>query len=461
VDPALALTMVPAPTPPAPVTLPNLVPHWKFATDGPIVVSSTEDTSTHNPIVSGQPAYVDISVQNLSLVDAGSFSSSLYLDDESVETLRASDGLSGRFTLTFDDRLLPDMSTGEHTLRLVIDPTNAIAEHDEFDNTYELTLTSFTVPPPTLQPATFTDAEIDTLIAKLPSAADDRRPVLGDGNSELGSLALELADVGYYLMTGTSTRDERLRILLLDRQDYESWIDTDYVEKFATSPVADHASILARREKLKTDNPAFKTRDQGRVILVVDAERPFADVLSSLAHELGHANQDFQHPEQATVNGNDALDGIQEAQAQQFERAFWLTLEARLGTPLMAYPTHAAFISVIDAALDGWLAGYPSEEHDRGHLIQWLAVLTDPSLATLKNELTTTGGLTAAGSLTLFSHLVAIEPANATSYVNGLLAQLTAQLPTIRALAEARLTASLPLDGEGLPDLTTVGLATP
>jgi hypothetical protein len=105
VDPALALTMVPAPTPPAPVTLPNLVPHWKFATDGPIVVSSTEDTSTHNPIVSGQPAYVDISVQNLSLVDAGSFSSSLYLDDESVETLRASDGLSGRFTLTFDDRL--------------------------------------------------------------------------------------------------------------------------------------------------------------------------------------------------------------------------------------------------------------------------------------------------------------------------------------------------------------------
>ncbi|MDA0797973.1 MAG: hypothetical protein O2884_04760 [Chloroflexi bacterium] len=88
-----ALTMVLPPTPPAPVTLPNLVPHWNFATDGPIVVSSAEDTSTHNPIVSGQPAYVDISVQNLSLVDAGSFSSSLYLDDELVETLRASDGL--------------------------------------------------------------------------------------------------------------------------------------------------------------------------------------------------------------------------------------------------------------------------------------------------------------------------------------------------------------------------------
>ncbi|MDA1173886.1 MAG: hypothetical protein O2826_05125 [Chloroflexi bacterium] len=317
------------------------------------------------------------------------------------------------------------------------------------------------MPPPAVQPATFTDAEIDTLIANLPSAADDRRPVLGEGNSELGSLALELADVGYYLMTGTSTRDERLHILLLDRLAYESWIDADYVEKFATSPVVDHPSILARREKLKTDNPAFKTRHQGRVILVVDAERPFTDVLSSLAHELGHANQDFQHPEQATVNGNDALDGIQEAQAQQFERAFWLTLEARLGTPLMAYPTHDAFISVIDAALDGWLDGYPSEEHDLGHLIQWLAVLTDPALASLKNDLTTTGGLSAAGSLTLFSHLVAVEPANATSYVNGLLAELSAQLPTIRALAEARLTASLSLDGEGLPDLTTVGLATP
>jgi hypothetical protein len=221
------------------------------------------------------------------------------------------------------------------------------------------------------------------------------------------------------------------------------------------------AALLAQREKLKASNPAFKTRDKGVVTIVINAEPPFADVFGSQAHELGQAKQDFDHPSRGDGAPNDAVDGLQEAEAQQFERAFWLTLEARLGATLTSYPASDGFEAVVDSNFDTWIAGYAADEHDLGHLTQWLAVLADPQLASLDAELTTTGGLSAAASLALFDYLVAIDPVDAAAYVDGQIAQLAEYEGTMRTAAKARLVDDLAGELEGRPDLTIPALMTP
>jgi hypothetical protein len=225
--------------------------------------------------------------------------------------------------------------------------------------------------------------------------------------------------------------------------------------------VSRYPDLVARREYLKEVNPAFKTRHEGLVTIVVNAEHSFADVLSSLAHELGHAKQDFDHPEQTVGASTHELNGIQEAQAQQFERAFWLTIEARLGTPILSYPQHQAFTAYVNSLFDSRLSDYSHEEHALGYLVQWLAVLADPNLATLKAELATAGALGAEGSLELFDYLTTIEPDAAPGYVSGLLDDLTTWLPTIVDTAKARRVPGLSPDLEGPPDLRSVALASP
>ena len=452
----------PQPTPPSPLTLPDLAPSWRFGTGGPIVVSSVEGTRTSDPLVIGRPSFVDVAVVNQSTVDAGVFAVDLYVDGVRVNTFRSSDPLSSGVTLLFSDwDRLATLRIGPHVLRIVIDPDDSVAEHDETNNTFEFAIASYGSPPPAQPPATFSPSEIDALLAQLPGALDNLRPVLGEGNSGLSGLALDIADAGYFMLTGTSTRDEALDILLFDRAGYEEWIDESFAEQFATAPAPEYDGVLERRERLKADSPAFKTRHRGVVTIVVDAERPFAEVLDSLAHELGHAKQDFDSPTQSGASANAALDGIQEAQAQQFARALWLTLESRLGTPLLMYPLHAAYQRVVDADLDRWFEDHASDEHWLGYVIQWVAPFADPELRDVGDELVGRGALTALASLAMFDRWLAIEPGDAEAYVDGLLAALPSVEPTIRAIASSRLVIGLTADEEGIATLSTVGLTTP
>lgn len=462
VDAAAPLDPAATPEAPAPLTLPDLVPYWRFGTGGPIVISTVEDTRTTDPLVIGGPSYIDIATYNRSTEEAGEFTVELYVDDAFVTAFNTDDALAGGHTLTFPDwGGLGTLREGEHTIRMVIDPDDEVAEHDETNNTFELTVVSYASPPPVPTPTTLSSSEIDALIVNLASALDDQRPVLGEGNSGLSSLAVDLADVGYFMLTGTSTHDEALNILLFDRAGFEEWVDESFIEDFATTPASEHGGVLARREKIKEENPAFKTRHNGLVTLVVDAERPFADVLGSLAHELGHAKQDFDNPSQTTAIPGQALDGIQEAQAQQFERALWLTLEARLGSPLLTFPAGDAHQDLIDANFDRWFTRYAEDEHWLGYLIQWVAPFADPDLLSISDELVSQGTISGPSSLAMFARWLTIEPDDASAYVDGLIAALPGVEPTIRAIAESRLASELGIDDEGISALSTVGLTTP
>ena len=190
---------------------------------------------------------------------------------------------------------------------------------------------------------------------------------------------LEIVDAGYYLLTGRSLLDERADIYLLNRMDYLAWIDDHYSERFALNELGKYVDILAEREETKAQAAGLKVSRFGKMAVVVDAERDIANVIGSLAHELGHMRQTFLNPNQDDVTyGSYEREALQEAQAQQFERAFWLGLEAFTGVTLLSYPDYQGFRDLIGNRFDFWYGDPNQDEHFLGYLLQWLVVLEDP-----------------------------------------------------------------------------------
>ena len=466
VPPKAVAAPVPAPTPPAPLTLPNLVPGWVFGWDGPIVVSNDRGAFLDTPLTVDKVPFIDIVLHNESAVGvAASFAVDLYFDGEMVHTYDfpgQTDAdifrfwedwgqLSSRVTLT----------EGAHTLRIVIDPDNAVQEANEDDNVYEKTFVWSVggVEAPT--PITFTDEEIQETLSDLQLLLDTREPALAAIGADYTQQVLGIADAGYYLMTGKSLKDERVSISLLPHDDYIAWIDDSFAERFAVSEESAYAELLVRRERTKREFVGFKTRRFDRVAVVVDAQHDIADVINTLVHELGHMRQDFLNPAQTEAGPFFHLDALQEAQAQQFERAFWLALKGFTGLSLLAYPEYDDFHGLVDNRLEGWLAEVNQDEHAMGYLLQWLAVLEDPELTGLKSELASSGGLGADSSLALYDYLVGLPPDSVSAYVAARLEAIATHLETMRALSVSRLVPGLHPDGEGSPDLRVPALLTP
>ncbi len=465
VDSAPALPPITTASPPEPLNAPNLIPGWHFAWDGPIIISAAEGTFTNGSPVVGQQQWIDVVVQNQSVHDASAFSADLYLDGVKVRNFRFDSGLGGGSVGWHEDwgNLLSSVqpSAGTHTLRLVIDPQNEVAESNEADNVYETTVDWFTVAPDALPPIVYTNAKLSDMLAGLPVLLDDRSVVVNDTGANRIPDVLSAADAGYYLLTGGSLLDERLSVFLLSRADYVRWVDDSYAEKFATNPESEYPALLASREKLKTSNPAFKARYLDGAAVVVDAERPFAEVLNTLAHELGHARQDIVNPAQTEAQTAYYLQALHEAQAQQFERAYWLAVERFTGQTLLAYPDHRGFTDLVGFRFDIWKGNVNADEHYLGYLLAWAAVLADVALQDLGQQLVNDGKLDADAALRVYDHLVSLEPSTVEEYVTVRVALFDQTVPTMRTLAKGRLTSNLDPDQEGSPDLRTPALLMP
>jgi hypothetical protein len=455
----------PEPTAPAPLTLPNLVPAWRYGTGGPITASTLRDTDTADPLVAGGPAYLDLAVENVSAVTAGGFSMALYLDGALVNTERFANRLRPGFVSWVNDWAglsgANGPAAGAHTLRLVVDPENEVAEANETDNVFEMTLTWHATTPPASTPTTYTTAQLDALLAGLAEALDDQRPVLGEGGSGRTADALRYAEAAYYLLTGRSLAAEPIDVRLFDRAGYEAWVDLLYADDFATAAPSEYPEVLARREKMKRENPAFKSRHLGRISVAVDAERPFDDVLDSLAHELGHALQDLENPGQTEAPDTAAMSGLHEAQAQVFQRAWWLRVEERTGLRVMRYPAHAGFSELARHWLDGYYADQQTSEHALGYLLAWAAALADVPLIPLNNQLREQGALDADGAQELFAHLVALDPSIVDAYVAERIAIFEQMRPLVEQLVLGRLEHGLAPADEGAVYLRAPALLVP
>ena len=155
------------------------------------------------------------------------------------------------------------------------------------------------------------------------------------------------------------------------------------------------------------------------------------------------------------------INAIQEAQAQQFERAFWKSLEEHTGLALLQYPDLPGFHNLIDSTVDRWVQGSDTDEHHMGFLLQWLAVLDDPELAELRDELEATGELKASSAIELFEYLVDLSPGLVGPYVEQKMSVLSTYLETIKSLSKSRLVSDQAPDNEGSPALSVPGLLTP
>ena len=327
---------------------------------------------------------------------------------------------------------------------MVIDPDNAVKEAREDDNVYDVTLTwgaGAVGSPPSI---TYTTQELREKLADLPALIETRQPAVSPGKRDYTQEVLDIADAGYFLLTGKSLRDERVNIYLLNRDEYLAWIDDHYAERFALNEASEGAALLDERERIKTRSAGLEVSRFGKIAVVVDAERGVADVIGSLVHELGHMRQELLNSAQGDgATPSSQRKGLQEAQAQQFERAFWLALEELTGMELLSYPDHRGLRDLIGISFDSWFAYPYQDEHFLGYLVQWLSVMDDPNLTELKQEVTTHGRLGWRSSLALYYYLVGMPAEAIEAYVDLRLQAIPAYAEAIKALTSGRLVAGL------------------
>ncbi len=462
--PRTADTQAPAayPTPPA---LPNLVPGWRFGWDGPIVVSQERGTSLDTAPVLGRTAYIDLAVANLSTVKPHQpFSVDLYFDEQKVRTFEFStDPRSGDETLLDWAGLTAavEPTPGRHVLKLVIDPENAIEETDEADNTFEKAVTWRHEPALPPQPTTYSDDELRWMLRDLRELIGLRQPTLVPGEPDRREDVLRVVEAGYFLLTGRSMRDERLVVDLLPSKEYVAWVDEDFARSFAVADEADYAALARSREMMKEHALGLKTRRRGEVAVVVDAGQDVAAAINSLAHELGHAVQDFLNPGQTEEMPSLPLQGLREAQAHQFQRAFWLKLEEFTGLDLLTYPDIGPYRAYVAEQVYAVLRDAASSEHRLAILVQWAAIMKEAELESLRTELLTNGRLDADSSKALFDYLASIPVDEVGAKVEQWVTGAAFEAGAIVGIGIGRLAPEGDVDFEGPPGLRSTKLLMP
>ena len=466
VEPKPEVEATPVATAPAPLDLPNLTPGWRQDWDAPISIAQERETYVDSPLTLDGTPFLDLVVHNLSVIQATApFSVDLYFDGARIHTFEFSANMAPNQLYWIEDwdglGDAAEITEGPHTLRMVVDPENAVREVNEDDNEYEKTFVWSAESPAESVPVVYTDEDLLQMLSALPLLLDIREPALSDGGFDYSREVLDITDAGYYLLTGKSIQDERLTIYFFTRAEFEAWIDDYFAERFALNPESDYPTLLERRERIKATAVGITVPRFGKTTVAIDAERGVADVIQSLAHELGHVHQRHDYPATGESGSDNSQRGIREAQAQQFERAFWLKLEELTGANLLSYPDYEGFHVFVNRRLASWRVGINLDEHFLGYILQWLAVLEDPNLSELREELMAEGQLDADASLELFRYLVALPPASAEAYVTSLLDTLDANMRSIVSIATGRLDPDLHSDEEGSPDLRETGLLAP
>ena len=472
VPPKPAPTAGPAPVLPQPLALANLQPGWIFDSDGPISLFHEGDTEHNPPLIVGQDVLLQVTVKNRSSVGTRiPFSVDVFFDDKLVNTFVFQRGIPQKAILSSLWGGLAgevDITPGEHTLKIVIDSRESVREADEQDNVFERTFTWLEEPPPVPDPVErYSTERIAAVLSGLRELLDSREIAVSPGRADYSERIIDVVDAGYYLMTGDSLRDERVDIHILDREEYLRWIDEAFENRFASANAREMPGIHVRYQRLKEYAVGITSREQGRVTAIIDGERPIPTVIDTLAHEVGHLRQDLINPDQHSAALYDPLLlALLESQAQQFQRAFWLSIEEFTGETFLEYPDAEVFREWIARRAFNWFRTAQQDEHALGHLLQWMLVITVPDLAHLEEELRENGSLSAQASMDLYDYLVGLSPSEASALARQTyatansddLADLYNRLVTA---ASERLTPDLHPNDEGIATLRQVGLLTP
>jgi hypothetical protein len=244
--------------------------------------------------------------------------------------------------------------------------------------------------------------------------------------------AVQVFETGYFLVTGSSTAEDRWIPRVFSKEDYERFID----ENAGGDPELKAALAFCCEE----------TPDG--LELIIKGSEASPTVIASLAHEAGHARHRVINPNQSGFSRDTAVGAVGEAMAYALEAAIVRKLGEYTGVNATLIPVESTASSVIR----DWTA-YVQEnisdvalEHTRGHALLWLSVLRDPALADLKTELDDRHTLSPESLFLLHEHFVGMNPDEIEEYTSGLFTEFQNDRKSIEVTLLSRL-ATVPLEG--------------
>ena len=259
----------------------------------------------------------------------------------------------------------------------------------------------------------FTLLTRDELIQLLAVSFGTERPVSNkvriygrDGYIERdgSEIIIEIFENGYYLLTGRTVQQD-------------GWEARYY-------SVDEYNALADEREDptLKRARGWCCIRTEDGLALIMRANNPLAASTAITAHEAGHALQRLINPAQSKAKRDSLIGALREALAYTFEVALTRKIGEYTRVETARWPSGYDW----GEYLDRWRQALKdsvddlTKQHDRGRLIMWQAVLNDPELAHLREELDRNGHVSADSMMDMYRRFVKLTPSEVEPYVESI-----------------------------------------
>ena len=263
----------------------------------------------------------------------------------------------------------------------------------------------------------FTPLSSDEMREKLTEAFGSNAPVLGTAATftpqgkttywrDASDLIIEVFENGYWLLTGRTIQQDGWEARYYAREDYERLAD----ERGDPSL------------KVALGWCCIRTGGDSRLQLVMTGEEPQNAALAVTAHEAGHALQRLLNPAQSKVRRDSLIGALREAQAYAFEVALIRKIGEYAEVETAQAPSGYRWDLYLAERRDDMRNSTKdlSQEHARGRLIMWQAVLHDPDLARLRRELERNGRLSSDSLMEMYYKFVSLTPSEIEPYIESI-----------------------------------------
>jgi subtilisin len=160
------------------IAAPNLTPYQPSGWSDKLVISTTTGTNTNSATLTpSSPLYLDWAViNNGSTSVTTQFWTTLYVDGSARTSWYSDPPLNSFYYVYLTDYALGTLASGTHTIRIVSDVYNAVAETNEFDNEYTRTIVVGAVNLKPYQPSGWSDEIVVSTVSGTHTDSGTLRP---------------------------------------------------------------------------------------------------------------------------------------------------------------------------------------------------------------------------------------------------------------------------------------------
>ena len=418
-----------------------------------VITSYPGSTASSSAAYMNSQAYVSWAMRNEGAsAQETPYTVELLVSGEVVHTWERQGIAAGALDIVVDEPIPAAFAPGTHSVKLQL--RSADGETTEIASAPTNWMRGFAPPRGN---AALTPAERRSRLAALEDIRSAVEPLGGSAEAQQDVVAV--ADLVYRSLYGNSLEEDEVVINILNNEEFSAWVDTECTDVAPTLSQSVQDLYLARCAQAK-GFVGYYTFWRGAPRIVIRNDAPPMDVLSTIAHELGHFRQAITNP---SLNNQVSLDivALREAQAYAHQVVFFRTLESLAGLDLLLYPQLDGYENFVQTRVADLRSRAETSEHARGRLVLWLGLFSDPGLRQQRTVLLNNKFLPAPTAREVFDYLVEFSPLQARVYVNRMMGNVSAQIGAILELVTTRLIPGLPYWNEGSPELREVGLLLP